>query len=156
MKKIPVAPGIEITIFDEDVSILKGLAERVAEIAALPVQKEKKELWRGVNDLEKKTTILIKHDEVPWTEMNVNGELDLKCTDRFAQSIESQMRCILYQWEHMRCDMVIEPRLLSWLAVIDLGFGLNVQEELIPQGVNVETGEAGLVSSHHYTPADQG
>jgi hypothetical protein len=152
MKKIPVAPGIEITIYDEDVSILKGLAGRIAEIAALPFQKEKKELWRGVNDLEKKTTILIKHDEVPWSEMNVNGELDIKCTDRFAQSIESQMRCILYQWEHMRCDMVIEPRLLSWLAVIDSGFGFNVQEELIPQGVNVETGEAGLVSSHHYIP----
>jgi len=36
MKKIPVAPGIEITIYDEDVSILKGLAERIAAIAALP------------------------------------------------------------------------------------------------------------------------
>jgi hypothetical protein len=58
MKKIPVAPGIEITILDEDVSILKGLAERIAEISALPVQKDKKELWRGVNDLERKTTIL--------------------------------------------------------------------------------------------------
>jgi hypothetical protein len=151
MKKIPVAPGIEITILDEDVSILKGLAERVAEIAALPVQKDNKELWRGVNDLEKKTSILIKHDEVPWSEMNVNGELDLKTTDRFAQSIESQMRCILYQWEHMRCDMVVEPRLLSWLAVIDLGFGFNVQEETIEQGVNINTGESGWISSHHYT-----
>jgi len=152
MKKIPVAPGIEITIYDEDVSILKGLAERIAEIAALPSQRDKKELWRGVNDLERKTAILIKHDEVPWSEMNITGELDLKTTDRFAQSIESQMRSILYQWEHMQCDMVIEPRLLSWLAVIDLGFGLNVQEEVIPQGVHDATGAGGWVSAHHYTP----
>jgi len=152
MRKIPVAPGIEITIHDEDVSILKGLAERIAEIAALPVQKDKKELWRGVNDLERKTAILIKHDEVPWTEMNINGELDLKTTEKFAQSIETHMRCIIYQWEHMRCDMVIEPILPSWLAVIDLGFGLDIKEEIIEQCVNVETGEAGWVSSHRYIP----
>jgi hypothetical protein len=152
MKKIPLGPGLDITIDDHDVSILRGLAERIAEIAALPVQNHNRELWRGVNDLEKKTTILIKHDEVPWTEMNVNGDLDLKCTDRFAQSIESQMRCIIYQWDHFPCDMVVEPMLLSWLAVIDYGFGLNVQEDVIPQGMNEATGEGGWVSAHHYIP----
>jgi hypothetical protein len=96
--------------------------------------------------------IIIKHDEVPWNEMNVNGELDLKTTDRFAQSIESQMQGTLYQWEHMRCDMVVEPMLPSWLAVIDLGFGLDVKEEIIEQGVTEGSGEAGWVSAHHYIP----
>ena len=143
MKKIQVAPGIEIPIDDKDVSILKGLAERIARIAELDVQKHNRELWRGVNDLKKKTAVIIKFDEVPWTEMNVNGELDLKTTDRFAQSIESQMQGTLYQWEHMRCDMVVEPMLPSWLAVIDLGFGLDVKEEIIEQGVTEGSGEAG-------------
>jgi hypothetical protein len=152
MKKIPLGPGFDITIDDHDVSILKGLAERIAEIAALPVQKHNMELWRGVNDLERRTAIIFKHDEIPWTEMNANGELNLKTNEKFAQSIESQMRCIIYNWEHMPCDMVIEPMLLSWLAVIDHGFGLNIQEEVIPQGVNAVTGEGGWVSAHHYIP----
>jgi hypothetical protein len=152
MKKIQVAPGLEITIDDRDLSILKGLAGRIAEIAALPVQEHNRELWRGVNDLKRKTAVIIKHDEVPWTEMNINGELDLKTTDRFAQSVESQMRGIIYQWEHMPCNMVVEPVLLSWLAIIDLGFGFDVKEEVIPQGVVEGSGDEGWVSAHHYNP----
>ncbi len=152
MKKIQVVPGIEIPIDDKDVSILKGLAERIARIAELDVQKHNRELWRGVNDLKKKTAVIIKFDEVPWTEMNVNGELDLKTTDKFAQSIETHMLCTLYHWEHMRCDMVVEPMLPSWLAVIDLGFGLDVKEDIIEQGVKEGSGEASWVSAHRYIP----
>jgi hypothetical protein len=152
IKKIPLGPGFDITIDDHDVSILKGLAERISRIAELPVQKYNRELWRGVNDLKKKTAVIIKFDEVPWTEMNVNGELDLKTADKFAQSIETHLLCMLYQWEHMRCDMVIEPMLPSWLAVIDLGFGLDIKEEIIEQGVKEGSGEASWVSAHHYIP----
>jgi hypothetical protein len=152
MKKIPLGPDFDIIIDDHDVSILRGLAERIAEIAVLPVQNHNRELWRGVNDLERKTAVIIKHDEVPWTEMNTSGELDLKTKEKFAQSVESQMRCIIYHWEHMRCDMVVEPILLSWLAVIDHGFGLNIQEDVIPQMMNEQTGEGGWVSAHHYIP----
>lgn len=152
MLTITVAPGIEITIEDRDADILKRLAERVAKIAALPEQKQRRELWRGVNDLEKKTAIIIKHDEIPWNEMNDGGELDNQTSGSFSQSIEQQLRRTIYQWEHMRCDMVVEPVLLSWLAIVDSGCGLEVREELIPQGQTAVSGPSEWVSSHRYTP----
>ncbi len=152
MLKITVAPGLEITIEDRDADILKRLAERVAEIAALPEQRHNRDLWRGVNDLKKKTAIIIKHDEVPWNEMNIAGELDNETSGSFSQSIEQQLRRTIYQWEHMRCDMVVEPVFLSWLAIMDSGFGLEVLEDLIPQGATAASGPSDWVYSHHYTP----
>ncbi len=147
--KITVAPGIEITIEDRDADILKRLAERVAEIAALPEQRQRRELWRGVNDLEKKTAIIMKHDELPWNEMKGESGLENETSGSFSQSIEQQLRRTIYQWEHMRCDMVVEPVLLSWLAIVDSGVGLEVREDLIPQGA---TAPSEWVHAHHYTP----
>jgi hypothetical protein len=36
----------------KDYEVLRGLGERLAEIAALPVQKEKRALWTLNNDLK--------------------------------------------------------------------------------------------------------
>ena len=35
-----------------DIDIIRGLAEQVAEIAALPVQEEKRALWRQLNSCQ--------------------------------------------------------------------------------------------------------
>lgn len=45
-------------ISQKDRDILRGLAEEQAKIAALPVQKERAELWRRLNDLEPTRIIL--------------------------------------------------------------------------------------------------
>lgn len=139
--------GPEITIGDEDLRVLRGLAERVAAVAALPEQRERKELWRRVNGLERpRPAVLIRIDEVPWHEMDVQDELEIRTTNAFSQLHEKEFRQILYQWEHMACDMVVEPVVYSYMAVTDSGCGIQTQEELLAQS------EKGTVFSHHYKP----
>ena len=63
-----------------DIAIIRNLAARVAEIAALPVQEEKRALWRQLNALNPARPMVM-IDQVCWNEMNLDDELTLRCTD---------------------------------------------------------------------------
>ena len=91
-----------------DVEIVRELAARVAEVAALPVQNEKRALWRKLNAL-KPDRPMVMIDQICWNEMNLNDELTLQCQDPECRGYEEQLRRSLYQWRHFRVDMVIEP-----------------------------------------------
>ncbi len=130
---------------DADRSHLRRLGERLAEIAALPVQRETADLWRRLNGLERVRPLLWAN-ELPWHELDVNGELEPLCTDPFCRGVEMGLRRTLYQWEHVRGDMVIEPVLCSPLAISDTGLGLSIQETVVRlDGRNP-------VVSHDYEP----
>ena len=64
-------------ISKNDKKIIRELAKEVAQIACLPVQEEKRRLWRALNGLRpEKPMIMI--DQLPWHEMNVDDELTLR------------------------------------------------------------------------------
>jgi len=107
-----------------DVDVLRGLAERQAQIADLPCQREKADLWRRLNQLEP-TRPLIWINEIPWHEMNVNDELTLRCTDPWARTIETELRRLIYQWEHLPGDMVVGSSIPCPLIVRSGGFGIT-------------------------------
>jgi len=130
---------------DNDRAILRGLAEKVARIAALPVQRQTAREWRRLNGL-KRGRPLVWINEIPWHEMNVNDELTLQCRDEFCRGAEWQLRSTIYQWEHMRGDMVIEPVFYSGLVIHDTGFGIREEGTLIPQS------QAGGICAHGYRP----
>ena len=92
----------------QDIAIIRELATSVAEIAALPVQGETIGLWKALNGL-KPVRPMVMIDQVPWHEMDVEGELALQCEDEFCRAVEMQLRRTLYAWKHMRGDMVVEP-----------------------------------------------
>ena len=92
----------------KDRDILRSLAEDVAKIAALPDHAETAELWRRMNDLDS-VRPMVRIYQLPWRELNVDGELDLQTEDPWAQAVETGFRRMLYQWRHMRYDMVVEP-----------------------------------------------
>jgi hypothetical protein len=71
-----------------DVLVLRKLAERYAEIAALPVQEERKRMWRRLNDLEPERP-LIWVNEVCWNEMDHDGNLRLLCSNEVCRRIET-------------------------------------------------------------------
>ena len=71
----------------KDRDVLRALVEQVAEIAALPVQAEKAELWGKLNRLEP-TRPLVWINEVCWNEMNVDDELSPQCVDPWARGQE--------------------------------------------------------------------
>jgi hypothetical protein len=93
-----------------DYEVLRGLGGRLAEIAALPVHKEKRALWTANNDL-KPVRPLVLIDQLPWHELNKSDEMKLECEDAFLRSVEQSVREILYRWAHFPVDMVVENRL---------------------------------------------
>lgn len=130
---------------DRDRRILRELAEEVAEIAALPVQQERIEMWTRLNGLGKvKPMVWI--SEVPWHEMDVDGELELKTEDEFCRMLETELRQTIYQWRYMRADMVVEPKVYCPLVIYDTGFGISESADM------VRTDEKSSIVSRHFNP----
>ncbi|MDD5677214.1 MAG: hypothetical protein PHW60_04380 [Kiritimatiellae bacterium] len=117
---------------EKDRSILRQLAEAQAKVAALPVQRETAAAWKRLNAL-KPGRPLVWINELPWHEMDVDGELALQSTHPFCRNVESQLRQILYQWKHLPGDMVVENTFFSPLAVHDTGFGIGEDVNFIRQ-----------------------
>jgi len=113
----------------EDVGILRELAGQVAAIAALPVQEEKRGLWRKLNALEP-VRPMVMIDQVCWNEMNTGDELTLRCVDPECRGYEDEFRRTLYQWKHFPVDRVVEPFVRVPKAIENTGFGVVVQEDV--------------------------
>ncbi|HTV11657.1 MAG TPA: hypothetical protein VME20_07325 [Acidimicrobiales bacterium] len=129
---------------DADKKILRGLGERLAVIADLPVQEETATNWRALNGL-RPVKPMVWIDEVPWHEMDVDGELRLHTTSEWARSHESELRQLIYQWEHMPADMVIEPAVYSPLVVHNTAFGITEDVD-----VAVTDAASSIVSRHFH------
>ena len=91
-----------------DRDVLRSLAIEIAEIAALDVQEETRKLYRAVNGLKMIRPVVLL-DELPWNQLNGDGELTLQCEDEFLRSVELGMRRTIYKWKHCRGDMIVEP-----------------------------------------------
>lgn len=117
-------------ITKEDAGILRALAASIAEIAALPVQEEKRSLWRSLNALNPSRPMVMM-DQICWNEFDRCEELALRCADPECRAYEEYMRRILYQWQHFRVDMVVEPFIRVPKAIYNTGFGVQVQEETV-------------------------
>lgn len=106
----------------KDKTILQKLAEEVASIAALPIQKEKANMWRCLNGLDP-VRPMVWMNEIPWHELG--PELELKTESDLCRRQEEYLRRTIYQWKHMKCDMVVEPKLPCPLEIYDTGFGVE-------------------------------
>ena len=113
----------EIRLEQNEIDVLRKLADEWARIADLPVHKEKARLWQKLNDLESERP-MVWINEIPWHEMNFNNELSLRCKDPWARSQEDLMRKIIYQWKHMPGDMILNPWLDCPLSIYSTDFGI--------------------------------
>lgn len=104
-----------MTATARDVGILRELGKRKFEIGNLPVQRKTADLWRRLNRLER-VRPLVWINEVPWHEMNHDDALTSRCSDTFLRGVEDEIRRELYQWEHFRGDMVVEPVIYSGIV----------------------------------------
>ena len=119
---------MDISMHDRDV--LRRLVEAQAKIAALPVHKEKAEMWRKLNQLEAVRPI-VWINEICWNEMNVDGELTLQTNDTRAQQIETGLRQLIYQWKHLPADMIVDNYLTCPLVIHNTGFGLVEDVDIV-------------------------
>jgi len=114
----------------KDKEILRRLAGRTAELAALPVQEEKRGLWRRLNGL-KPTRPMVMIDQVCWNEMNVDDALTLQCEDPDLREWELTLRKQLYQWQHFPVDSVIENFFRIPKVIEGMHFGISPQEDIL-------------------------
>jgi len=132
-----------MSVSQQDRSILRLLADQVAGIATLPIHAETIEGWKSINALEpSKPMVWI--NEIPWHEMDIDHELTLQCRDDSCRRLERELRRTLYQWRHMRADMVVEPVVYSPLVVHDTGFGIDEDVDI------VRTDEASSIVSRRF------
>lgn len=115
-------------ITQQDATIIRELAARVAEIAALPVMEDKRRLWRKLNACKPERPMVM-IDQVCWNEMRLGDALVLRCTDPECRAYEEQLRRILFQWQHFPVDMVVEPFVRVPKVICGIGFGINVHED---------------------------
>ena len=98
-----------MSISKKDREILRGLAKRVAEIAALPEQAEKIRLWKACNDLKPERAMVLAIQQ-PWNEM-ADAWMTTECESEEVRSIEWSLRAAIVQHEHIPDDL---PILDTW------------------------------------------
>ena len=110
-------------------NVVRSLAAKVAEIAALPVQKEKAELWRRLNGLDpvRPMVMLQMPEDAPWRETGMAETLE--CTEPFHRREELVLRRLIYQWEHQPADMVVDGAIHVPVVIHDTGFGIVRKRE---------------------------
>ena len=94
----------------KDVTILRDLARRVADIAAKPVQQERRGLWRRHNSLQPTRPLVLSLGMPFWGE--VMPEEQMQCQDPFLRAHERNFWQKIYQ-DRINDDSVIEP----WINV---------------------------------------
>lgn len=107
-----------------DRAILRELARRVAEIAALPEQAAKAELWRRVNRLEAGPPPVLVWLTGAWREV---PEDRLQTESALAQAYERDLRRRVYFYERVNDDRVIEVSVPVPLVLHDTGWGIGSQ-----------------------------
>jgi len=110
-------------------SILRALVFEYMTFAALPVQKEKIELWKALNR-SKMVRPMVTIDQLPWPELMCD-ELACVIADPFWRSVEDDLRKTLYKWKHFPVDMVLDPFITIPKAIARSGFGIEVREDTL-------------------------
>ena len=134
----------DITATKEDKEVLRTLGEQVAAIASLPVQAETAAKWSTLNDLGRvKPMVWIQRYSMARDGCR-RGTAPCRRQGQWSRYHEWELRKLIYQWEHMRADMVIEPSVYSPLVVHSSGVGLAEDVDI------AVTDEANSVVSRHF------
>jgi len=128
---------------NKDMQILRELAAQYAELANAPLNAEKIALHRAVNDL-KMVRPVVSISEIPWGEMDIDGQLVLTCSDPILREAEWFFRAHLFQCKYFRGDMALLPYYPIDKVVHVTGIGLEVKERTL------DLHNRGGIISHEY------
>jgi hypothetical protein len=96
-----------LSFTERDKAVLRRLALEVAELAARPVEQEKRDVWYRHNRLEPTRPVIFCDPENGWHEILPQGILT--CEDTLARQWEWRLRREIFWGREMRDDRVIEP-----------------------------------------------
>jgi len=103
-----------------DVQILRDLAMQVRDIAAKPIQDERRDLWRKHNSLVRTRPLIYMRCFAAWPEF---PESKLQCQDRFYQAHERSLRQMIVQ-DTLDDDFIIEPWITQRASLVTPPGGL--------------------------------
>ena len=122
---------------EKDITILRELAKRVAEISDLPIMKERKEIWKRHHGLERVKPMLLVFPENSWHELIPSSVM--QCDDQFARGIEWNLRTRLYYYDKIHDDTVIEKTYIVTKSIWNNGWGL--ESRFVPSSQNSGAGK---------------
>jgi len=107
LKAVPAMPGtVKVNMANEkDRVIVRDLAKRVAEIAALPIQAQRAALWTACNDLKPKRAMVVATQQPP-DELDA-AWLKMECQDPLYRGFESALRHVIMHHEHIPDDFPV-------------------------------------------------
>jgi hypothetical protein len=113
-----------MTNHTDDINVLRELAYRYVELAALPVQQERRDLWRRHNSLKPtRPLVLVQFSHWnAWFDDLLEDHL-LQCADPFLREHERSLRTSLFQAE-IDDDTILEPWITQRAAVVTHPLGL--------------------------------
>ena len=97
-------------ITKKDHAVLRDLARKVAEIAQMPKQEERRELWRKHNSLAKTRPPVRVRANASWQEVFPDDQLE--CENPQLRALERGMRQTIFQ-DSLNDDCITEP----WITV---------------------------------------
>ena len=127
-----VVNSVEFEISDRDKELLRTLAKKVAEIAARPIESEKRKLWYQHNDLGDTRPLIFCDPENGWYEIIPHDRL--VCEGDLARIWEFKLRKEIFWGEKMGDDRVIEPIFKVQYVFQEINRGM--QENIIGGGDN--------------------
>lgn len=128
---------------NQDVLILRELANQYAQIARQTEQENVWDLHASLNDLRPKRPVVL-IDELPWHELNADGFLTLQCQDPDFRRAEDFLRKTIFKHNCFPGDMLVKPYFPVEKIIHTTGIGVEVREETRATDTN------NAVISHKY------
>lgn len=97
----------DLRFTQEEKDTLRGLAERVANIAGSDRMTEIRKLWTDHNMLEKTRPVVLCDPENGWNEIITDAEM--RCRSKIARRWEMKLRKEIFWGEEMGDDKPVEP-----------------------------------------------
>lgn len=116
-------------ITKQEIQVLRELAKLYAEIAALPIHKEKAKLWTEHNEFRSaRPMILI--DQICWWEIDCDEWFRLQVQEPYWRDVELELRRKIYCWRNFPVDMVFTPYVCLPKPIHDSGWGIASHEDV--------------------------
>ena len=113
----------KLVIGREDREILRRLAGRIAELAARPIEDEKRDLWYRHNALEATRPLIFCDPENGWNEIITNAQIE--CRGELAREWEMVLRKEIFWGESMGDDRVTEPYFDITYVYVESDWGMQ-------------------------------
>ena len=111
-------------ILEKEKLIVRELAKRYMELTDSDRQRKMTERFRATNDLKiVRPPVLL--DEIPWYQIDIDGELECLCESKEAREVEMRFRKALYYCKYFKADSNFEPFFRVRRAVDSTGIGVK-------------------------------